>query len=499
MKRKIEIFKRIISVILFAAILITITTKYCNVLRDRTRESSFITGLTCVENVDVVFIGSSVTHTSWFPYRAWDEYGITSYDYASSGDMVGAEVGTIRYVKHRQPDSKLFVIDIRAYLKAEGVGHIPVAKTNAMSHGFDRIYTILDCYNLIVDKSTMGTPLNHVFDILGFQSHREALADPEHWDYINDDVPSEYLGCTISPDHMAIDEPPAWIEGEEDVSEYAEKCIRHLLEYEQKHDDVNILFTLNPYGINEQQILRANRMAKIIEEYDGHFLNLCSDKAPYEVDYEKDFFNPRHLNVFGGEKYTHYVGQYILDNFDIEDHRGDEKYAEWDTYLENSYKKEAKSEARVEAEMERKAADSEFVSDLDTFDDFFGWYSKASSAEDLSIFMVAEGELPEVSGDIWGIFKKIGFYDDKHYYHWISSAGTVYNGDDSTIEGKINAQESPWTVTQSDDAASIVIDGTELSLKQEGINVVAWDDNEAEVVDRFVLVSDGNGGLTIKR
>ena len=499
MERRLTVFKRIISVVLFAAILLFTFTRYGYVMRTRNGESNHITGITEVDNVDVVFVGTSATYTSWLPYRAWDEYGITSYDYATSISMIGAEVGTIRYIQHRQPDTKLYVIDIRSYLKSDGDGHIPVAKTNTMSYSFDRIYTILDCYNLIEDKSTVGSPLNHIFDILANQSNREALGDDNNWSYINNDVPSKYLGCDIISKHMVVDEPPAWVEDEANVGAYAERSIRHLLEYAQKND-IEILFTLIPYGITEEQIKKANRMEKIIEEYDGNYLNMCSNHAPYDVDYSKEFYNPRHVNILGAQKYTHYLGKYILDNFDIADHRGDEKYAEWDTYLEDAYKAEAKAEKEIEESIQRKAENSAFMANLSDTDDFYEWFNRASLAEDLSIFMVAHGSVPKVTGDTENLFSNLGFADEKKdYYHWISSCGDIDDADKDTVEGTIDARESNWTVTQTNDAGSIVIDGRECSLQKNGINVVAWDDNKAEIVDLFTLVSDGNGGLKIER
>ncbi|MGI5850084.1 MAG: hypothetical protein ACOX8Q_08505, partial [Christensenellales bacterium] len=48
-----------------------------------------------------------------------------------------------------------------------------------------------------------------------------------------------------------------------------------------------------------------------------------------------DFYDARHTNIKGAIKYTNYFGKYLLDNYHLEDHRGDDRYSSWD----ESYKK----------------------------------------------------------------------------------------------------------------------------------------------------------------
>ena len=47
------------------------------------------------------------------------------------------------------------------------------------------------------------------------------------------------------------------------------------------------------------------------------------------MDFSKDFYNIRHVNLFGAEKYTAFLEKYIKENYDLPDHRTEEEYKTW--------------------------------------------------------------------------------------------------------------------------------------------------------------------------
>ena len=73
-----------------------------------------------------------------------------------------------------------------------------------------------------------------------------------------------------------------------------------------------------------------NALAEYAEERNIAFLNcnLVYDKIG--LDPKTDFSTGRHLSKTGAEKATYYLVHYIRQNFDLEDHRGDNKYNRWE-------------------------------------------------------------------------------------------------------------------------------------------------------------------------
>jgi hypothetical protein len=59
-------------------------------------------------------------------------------------------------------------------------------------------------------------------------------------------------------------------------------------------------------------------------------VDLNCDLDRIGIDWENDFYDKGdHVNVFGAEKITAYLGEYVLKNYGLEDHRGDPAYRSW--------------------------------------------------------------------------------------------------------------------------------------------------------------------------
>jgi hypothetical protein len=52
-----------------------------------------------------------------------------------------------------------------------------------------------------------------------------------------------------------------------------------------------------------------------------------------EIDPETDFFDETHVNALGAKKISRFMAQWLDDNYDLPDHRGDKAYAVWDQDL----------------------------------------------------------------------------------------------------------------------------------------------------------------------
>lgn len=49
-----------------------------------------------------------------------------------------------------------------------------------------------------------------------------------------------------------------------------------------------------------------------------------------ELDYSRDFTDQTHLNGYGVEKLTRYFGSYFTQELNLEEHRGEEDYYQWE-------------------------------------------------------------------------------------------------------------------------------------------------------------------------
>ena len=76
---------------------------------------------------------------------------------------------------------------------------------------------------------------------------------------------------------------------------------------------------------------KYNYVAQIAEEYEIDFLNGCLLEEEIGISWQTDSMGDGgHLNHYGSTKFTNYLVKYLKENYELEDHRGDERYSYWD-------------------------------------------------------------------------------------------------------------------------------------------------------------------------
>ena len=84
---------------------------------------------------------------------------------------------------------------------------------------------------------------------------------------------------------------------------------------------------------------KSKELSKYAEEKQLKFLDLNLVLDEIGLDWKTDTADGGdHLNVYGAEKVTKYMGKYLTENYDIEDRRKDEKYKSWFAASEKYHK-----------------------------------------------------------------------------------------------------------------------------------------------------------------
>lgn len=77
-----------------------------------------------------------------------------------------------------------------------------------------------------------------------------------------------------------------------------------------------------------------NEAARIAAEYGCYYLNLNKTDSAHGIVREDIWTDNAHLNSDGAYKLTRYLASFLKANYDLPDHRGDEKYATWQQFSE---------------------------------------------------------------------------------------------------------------------------------------------------------------------
>ena len=126
------------------------------------------------------------------------------------------------------------------------------------------------------------------------------------------------------------------------------------LQYCRKNDIQLVLYS----GVSAKSydIRMHNAVIQFAQECGVDYLDANYDVDKVYIDWSRDTFDGGdHLNLFGCQKMTRYLGNYLADECGLTDHRGDPDYRNWDDMLP-AYEQELKdmegtSYPRIEKDM----------------------------------------------------------------------------------------------------------------------------------------------------
>ncbi len=289
---------------------------------------------------DVVVVGDCEVYESIVPSVLWDKYGIRSYVRGGAQQLAWHSYYLLEETfKYETPKIVLFNVYALKYGTPQSEAY------NRMT--FDTMKWSGAKWNGILEAMTEDESIvDYIFPILRYHSRITDLKkeDLEYWfstpDAMTDNGYLIKTGVVPMPESDPIDTPPEELLPKHSM-EYLEK-MRVLCE-ENGSELVLIKAPTNSRGYWwydewEEQI---NEYA---EEKNVAYYNFIPLAYEMEIDWQTDTYDGGlHLNVYGAEKFTEYLGKVLSENHGLTSAKTDSKSASiWDAYLEeyNNKKKQ---------------------------------------------------------------------------------------------------------------------------------------------------------------
>lgn len=309
------------------------------------------------DSADVVFIGSSALYRFIAPTQMYDKYGITCLNYASAAMDVNAMAGLIdEVIDYQHPE--VVVLEMRNYVnncenRVQGIEYTEkelLAKEsffrkliNNMPVSFNRAKVIHDTVTGSLEQDDfdwqfeyMSTHFNwknlKLRDIIEYMKARR-----ESELIVREDPESTYKGAdykgtigvkSIQP-NQAVDFTN-YEERSEITGEWRDVLMKIIKK--AKKCGTEVLFFTSPYPIDATKASYENSMGDILEQEGMNFLNCNKLIDEIGIDFSYDFYDDKHTNVNGMVKVTNYVGQYLIDKYDLKKSElTDEQKKDWDT------------------------------------------------------------------------------------------------------------------------------------------------------------------------
>lgn len=458
------------------------------------------------DSLDVVVIGASCVYRYWDCMYAWKEYGFTSYDYSIGSMSAAATIFAIKDIMKTQ-EPRVVVFDVRKILSSfpDTEGGIWGA-LDAQDYNMNRLAAVQ--YYCRLNGIALKDAWTEIVDIIRYHDNHEALASELSWQLLDNradeslDKEGFYKGFAIAPDHAFINAPfDTWPEGTADLEPIQETVYIDILEY-CRSNDVPLLLVSSPFALTLEDALELNRIEEIAQEYGVPFLNSNKFYEEMGLDFQTDFYDVNHVNLYGADKYTDFLARYMIMNYAPFEDREDSVCASWDSVYERyaAEAEEAKRELRQVISDRRHAFEVEAA--MRETEQAHSWLAMADN-ENITVLVLMYQPCEYVpSLESRSYLMEYGLFTDTELYgspYMARFCGEVLYGSHTDTEHEGPLENGVTYYLSSDGTPVIKVNETNyFDGPLQGIHMVAFDNNRSEVVDSVVFHVMEDGSLIME-
>lgn len=308
--------------------------------------------------VDAVYMGTSATNRYFISLMAYDREGIAVFVLATMGMPLFFVPDLIEEVEKTQ-NPKLYIIELRWVLNnSESMTDAHIRRvTDSMKYSHTRKEAIARAMEFTKDTDgELGDithdPVDYRLSFLKYHN-RLAAGDLGIGDILLFNSKNKTKGYVASKKTTEVvsQKKAVYSNDRQRLCEEAELVLEEVLDYCDKLEDKEVLFVLSPYSVTKSESEKFNSAVDMVSARGYDVVNFNTEEMAEKLDlnWKQDFYNRKHVNYRGAEKYTKYLAKYIKDNYSLSDRRGDAQYESWakayDYYL--NYISEHKDEKGV--------------------------------------------------------------------------------------------------------------------------------------------------------
>ena len=254
------------------------------------------------DSIDVINLGDSLSLAGFSPMELWRESGITSFNAGADGlRLPEAYYSTIDAVEMQHP--RVLMLETLLLFR----------------------YSAKQDYQMLLSQ-----PLYHRFAFLKYHSLWKTFVEPlglrvYHKGYLVNENVGPYEG---DPEYMDDEVQDG---GRVSIPDFNRRWLEKIKQYCDENGVQLVLYSMaSAMGYNRE---RVDSIQEISDELGICYLDLNS-REDLSIDWQTDTNDSGdHLNLFGAKKAAVVVGDFLSENTEVTDHRGEAAYASWDEEL----------------------------------------------------------------------------------------------------------------------------------------------------------------------
>lgn len=295
-----------------------------------------------VKDHDVIIIGDCEVYENISPITLWEQYGITSYIRGSAQMLVWHSYYILEEtLKYEKPDVVIFNVLAMKYNEPQSEAY-----NRMFLDGMKWSSTKLKAIK--VSMTEEETTLSYLAPIFRFHSRWDELTG-EDFKYMFGVPKVSHNGYLMRCDIKPLEGLPAVRNPE--FTDFGENAYAYLDKITSlcKENDIELLLIKSPsvyphwYDEWDQQIVDYAARNGL------QYVNTLKLQSTIGIDMTTDTYDAGlHLNLYGAEKFSKWLGQYLQDTYNVADHRNDpELSARYEQKVAAYYKEKAQQESEI--------------------------------------------------------------------------------------------------------------------------------------------------------
>ena len=292
--------------------------------------------------IDVMYLGTSASNRYFINPLAYEEEGITCFTVATMGMPMFFVPDLIDEVQKTQ-DPQLYIIELRWVLKNRDLitdAHIRRVTDNLKYSGIkkdaiDTAFTVMDGSKGMLEDISDNV-LDYYIPILKYHGRlSEGNMSPGDFKLTATKNKTKGYVMSFNTTKQVNQFPGRVSQKREPLSDIAEAALNDTLDKCDaltKDGDKQVIFVLSPYCCLKGQKPIFNTAFDMIRDRGYTVLDFNTPEMYEELglDFNKDYYNSKHVNYIGAEKYTRWLTAYLAEHYDLPDHRGQTGYESWE-------------------------------------------------------------------------------------------------------------------------------------------------------------------------
>lgn len=274
--------------------------------------------------VDLLFLGSSKVYCQIDTGILWDEFGISSFD------LGGAEAPTWNsyyFMKEalKTQTPKVIMYDATIIGYRQDVLYQP--EVWSMTNNYGMHWNENRIMQLYVNTESRKMFKKLLFPLDSMHSRYKELTKN---DFVDENNSINYKGFDYRNTIVEFETPDmTHVTEKMCCDEKHEYYLRKMIEL-AKENNIPFVVMITPYVVTPEQQVYFNYVEEICQDEGVTYIDFNKKYDELKLDFTRDMAEDIHLNLSGSKKLTEYLGSYVVNNYEVTDHRGDINYSSWD-------------------------------------------------------------------------------------------------------------------------------------------------------------------------